>query len=170
MYDDLKMILEGVNKQERILGIFTAAPPGAEDPAWEGYFSQYDSGTCAVMLNKWLSDNAINLYASASDIFLFNYMVEGHSSASGAMHRIIGAGKPVVCNRAAGQFSELNEDRGEALKFDDTEEAIESIVELIRNKALYNKYSAGIQSFAKKTSWPNVSKKYLEVFEGVMKR
>jgi len=50
-----------------------------------------------IVLGKYLSEAEINCYASASDVLLFNYKTPKFvSSASGAMHRVIAAGKPVV--------------------------------------------------------------------------
>lgn len=169
MYDELLQILAEVRKKEKILAIFTASPHGAEDARWREHFERYENSEYVLVLNRWISEDEVNLYALASDIFLFNYMPEEHYSASGALHRIIGAGKPVVCNRDAIQFNELEEDKV-ALKYNTKEAAAEKILELIRNTALARELQQGAKSFAERTSWDKVAKMYLDVCRGVAQR
>ena len=169
-YDTLLQILEQVHKRESsAIGIFTASPHGAEDPSWGEHFAHYQNGEYVRVLHSWLSEEEVSLYAIASNILLFSYSPEPHYSASGAMHRIIGAGKPVVCSRESVQFRELKENV-EALKFDSVEEAGEKIVELIRSPSLYHRLKKGALEYAERTSWDNVAKKYLDVCEIVEKK
>lgn len=169
-YDTLLQIIEHAHRQEKdIMAIFTAAPHGAEDPSWGEHFARYQNSDYVRVLHSWLSEEEVSLYALASSIFLFNYAPEPHYSASGAMHRIIGAGKPVVCSRNSVQFRELEEDVV-ALKFDSVEEAAEKIVELIRSAPLYQRLKQGIIKYAERTSWDNVAKEYLKVCQIVKKR
>jgi len=112
-----------------------------------------------VFLNKFLDDNEINMYASACDLLIFDYVPQKHYSCSGAMHRTIGSGNPVICSRV-NHFSDIFED-DQCLKFKDQEELE---LKILKGLELWDEYSKKSLSYADLTSWENVSKMHLNVY------
>ncbi|MDD3813292.1 MAG: methyltransferase domain-containing protein [Desulfocapsaceae bacterium] len=120
------------------------------------------SGT--IVLGKYLSDEEINLWASASDILLFNYKTPPYiASGSGAMKRVLAAGKPIICvddNR----LEELVE--GEhCLKFrpGDRNSLIQCIQTLLIDKKRAEMLGENCHKLAAKTSWEHTAEKILDI-------
>ncbi len=113
-----------------------------------------------TFINRFLVENEVNLYASASDMLLFDYAAKDHFSVSGAMHRIIGAGRPVVCSNV-NHFSDV-EDGHNCLKFKDRR----GLERCIR-EALENREQLGIaaRDYAQRTSWENVARRHIEIYK-----
>jgi len=112
-----------------------------------------------IFLNKFLDDTEINMFSSACDLLIFDYVSQKHYSCSGAMHRVIGSGNPVICSRI-NHFNDIIENK-ECLKFNGQKE-----LELKIKKALENfeEYSKKSLEYSNKTSWENVAKQHLDVY------
>ncbi len=111
-------------------------------------------------LGRYLSELEVSLYALASDILLFNYLEQKHYSSSAAMHRIIGAGRPVICSDIK-HFIELTNEN--ALKFSSPEELEDCIRKAIGTDNA--KLSKGALDYATLTSWPIVAKKHMDIYQ-----
>lgn len=115
-----------------------------------------------TVLGRHLNDEEIDLYALASDILLFDYTSQSHYSSSAALHRVVGAGRPVICCRT-NHFEDIDENRGECIKFGSTPELVDAI-----GKALYTdhkeKLEKGVLEFARRTSWREVVRQHLDIY------
>lgn len=127
-------------------GAYDHMPPSLPTP----------NGENVTFLNKYLTEDEVNLYASASDILLFDYTKHVQYSVSGAMHRVIGAGRPVICSDIK-HFSDIDI----ALKFKDQDGLECAIVEALEDQEPLGKLSL---EYAKNTSWENVAKKHIEIY------
>lgn len=116
-----------------------------------------------TFLNKFLSEQEVNLYALASDLLLFDYDGKEHYSVSGAMHRIIGSGRPVICSDIR-HFSDV-EDNVDVLKFRHSGGLVGRIKMLLDNKEEYNRLSAGARNYAERTSWEKVAMQHIEIYK-----
>ena len=112
-----------------------------------------------TFINRFLVENEVNLYASASDILLFDYASKDHFSVSGAMHRIIGAGRPVVCSDVE-HFSDVDNGR-DCLKFKDQKGLERCIIDAFRNS---EQLGLAARNYAEKTSWENVARRHIEIY------
>lgn len=110
-----------------------------------------------TFLNTYLTEDQVNLYASASDILLFDYAQHSQYSVSGAMHRIVGSGRPVICSDIR-HFSDIDI----ALKFRDLDSLECAIVKALEDKESLGKLSL---EYAKKTSWENVAQRHIEIYK-----
>ncbi len=113
-----------------------------------------------TFINRFLVENEVNLYALASDLLLFDYAAKDHNSVSGAMHRIIGAGRPVVCSDVK-HFSDLEHDR-DCLKFKDQEGLEKCIYNALQDT---ERLSAAAKDYAQRTSWENVARRHIDIYE-----
>lgn len=129
--------------------------------------SQHESGHKTNFLNnknvtflgKYLTEEEVDLYASASDLLLFDYTSQDHYSCSGAMHRIIGAGKPVICSNTK-HFSDVT-DKKDVLKFNNQKELGQCIMTALADSTRLGK--AAIE-YAKDTSWNVIAKRHMEIY------
>lgn len=115
-----------------------------------------------IFLGRYLNETETDLYALSSDILLFNYLPQEHYSVSGAMHRVIGAGRPCIVSNTK-HFLDVEEEKDGVLKFNSGNqgELEQKIKEgLVRRDELGKK----ALEFARKTSWDNVAKRRLEIY------
>jgi len=121
-----------------------------------------------ILLGKYLTEEEINLYSDASDILAFNYQHVGDfSSASGAAHRVIGAGKPIVCSNDP-RMNEFQEGI-HCLKYpigdwDGLESAIDT---LLTDHGLAEEIAMNVKLLARATSWENVALRHMQVYQSI---
>lgn len=113
-----------------------------------------------TFINRFLTENEINFYALASDILLFDYTARDHYSVSGAMHRIAGSGRPIICSDIR-HFSDIKHD-DECLKFKNHEKLEECIIRALDNSELLG---IAARKYAEKTSWEKIAKKHIEIYK-----
>ncbi len=112
-----------------------------------------------IFLGKFLSETEVDLYALASDILLFQTIPLRHYSCSGALHRVVGAGRPVICSRV-NHYSDIIEDEN-CLKYETQDELERKIMEALKKKEEFGRKA---WEYAEKTSWETVAKKHLEMY------
>lgn len=113
-----------------------------------------------TFINRFLTENDVNLYALASDILLFDYNAKDHYSVSGAMHRIIGAGRPIICSDIR-HFNDVRHDYN-CLKFKN-----QSKLEWCIRHALKDSSRLGLaaREYAEKTSWKKIAKCHIDIYK-----
>lgn len=140
-------------KQANIHVIISASSHGSK------YIKGLTNDKNVTFLNRHLTEEAIDLYASASDILLFDYMDQNHYSSSGAMHRIIGTGRPVICSNIK-HFSDVT-DKKDVLKFNNQKELLQCITTALADSERLGKAA---REYAETTSWENIAKKHIEIY------
>lgn len=116
-----------------------------------------------IFVNRFLNEDEVNLYALASDFLLFDYAGKRHYSVSGAMHRVIGSGRPVICSDIL-HFGDIR-NNAECLKFKDSSGLERKIRLLLENKdGSYDRLGVAAREYAEKTSWENVAERHLEIY------
>lgn len=125
-----------------------------------------DNGNKAFFINRFLSEDEVNLYALASDFLLFDYSAKDHYSVSGAMHRIIGAGRPVICSDIR-HFSDI-ENETMCLKFKDSRGLERCIRIVLDNPNERERLGMEARRYADRTSWDNVARKHIEIYKQVI--
>lgn len=113
-----------------------------------------------IFIGRFLDDAEIDLYALASDILLFDYIPQDHLSCSGALHRVIGAGKPVVCSRTM-HFLDVRENIDGVLKFGNRGELENKIREGLNRRDELGKNAL---DYAERTSWDKVAQMHLSMY------
>ncbi|MDP3352664.1 MAG: glycosyltransferase, partial [Flavobacteriaceae bacterium] len=120
------------------------------------------SGT--IVLGEYLTEEEINLWVSAADMLVFNYRTPPYvASASGAMKRVLAAGKPIICvddNR----LEELVE--GEhCLKFKPSDQsALTRCIEtLLSDRERADALGQNCRRLAERTSWERVADKFMDI-------
>lgn len=115
-----------------------------------------------TFINRFLTENEVNFYALASDIFIFDYVAKDHYSVSGALHRIAGAGRPIICTDVR-HFSDIKNEE-ECLKFknhDKLKECIRRALEYPDSERL----SIAARKYAENTSWEKIARRHIEIYK-----
>jgi len=115
-----------------------------------------------TFIDRYLTEPEVSLFALAADILIFDYISMDHHSSSAAMHRLIGAGRPVVCSDI-NHFSELTDGKN-CIKFKDAEGLERSIIKAL-NPINYENLSKEILQYAFETSWNEAAKKHKLLYE-----
>jgi hypothetical protein len=127
-----------------------------------GYESEFIVKDNTIFLGKWLSDVEIDLWALSSDLLIFDYAKQAHYSCSGAMHRTVGAGRPVLCSRTM-HFTDIKEGV-DCLKFDGMEELVMKIKEAFMD-GKSEEFGKKAADYAKRTSWAEVAKQRIKIYK-----
>lgn len=139
-------------------GIHLIITGGRHDIGWKADIPCTDHVT---FLDRYLSEAEVSLYALASDILLFDYVPQPHYSSSSAMHRLIAAGKPVICTDIR-HFSELT-DKQNCLKFKNGVE-LEKCIETALEPATCERLGLAALEYARETSWEQTARKHLDIY------
>ena len=117
-----------------------------------------------IFLNRFLNDVETDLFALACDILLFDYVPQDHYSCSGALHRVIGAGKPIICTRT-NHFTDV-EENVHCLKFEDQAELELKIKEGLERR---DELGRNAYNYSLNTSWENAARQHLEIYRRFLK-
>jgi len=127
------------------------------------------------IVKKWVDEDAINLYASAADAFVFNYKTppELIVSASGAVKRVIVAGKPVVCTHPS-EDARLADLKPEihclSYRFGDLDGMLDCFRRLMEDRGRAEWLGLNCRLLAFRDSWLNVARRHVEVYNDVWAR
>jgi glycosyltransferase involved in cell wall biosynthesis len=140
------------------VGIKLIISGGTHQSGFTNIHGNYNNNV--IFLNKYLNDIETDLFALSSDILLFDYLSQDHYSCSGAMHRVIGAGRPIICSRTD-HFTDVVENE-HCLKFKDRAELESKIREGLDRR---DELGENALQYAISTSWDNVARQHLEIYK-----
>ncbi len=117
-----------------------------------------------LILGKHLEDDEVNLWASAADILIFNYTTPPYvASASGAMKRVLAAGKPILCVDDNRLEDLVNGQHCIKYTIGNTKELITSIEMLLSDREMAEKLGKNCRLLAEQTSWEKIADKYTDL-------
>lgn len=145
-----------------------------EAEEYTGYIRDYlmrsALDTNVMVLGKYLTEEEINLWASAADVLIFNYKTPPYvGSASGAMKRVLAAGKPIICVND-NRLEELV-DGQHCLKFHagDIDGFARCITTLLSDRDTADKMGKNCRTLAEQTSWDRTADKFLKLIGETVK-
>lgn len=128
-----------------------------------------NAGKNVLVLGKYISERDVNLYASACDVLIFNYRTPSYiSSASGALKRVLAAGKPIVgpydnrLDELVDGYHILKFQRGD---LDDFEQTLELV---LSDHEVAERLRRNCRALAEQTSWERIAEKHMEVYGKVV--
>ena len=117
-------------------------------------------------INRFLNEEEVNLYSLASDLLLFDYSAKDHYSVSGACHRIVGSGRPVICSDIR-HFSDI-ENEIVCLKFKDSKGLERCIRRVLDNPNEKERLGMEARKYASFTSWEKAAQKHISIYHSVI--
>jgi glycosyltransferase involved in cell wall biosynthesis len=125
--------------------------------------SIFNDGSIAFFINKFLNEEEVNLYSLASDMILFDYNGKDHYSVSGAMHRVIGSGRPIICSDIR-HFGDIENEKS-CLKFKDSKGLEKCIRTVLDNSSERERLEMEARKYADNTSWEKVAQKHISIYQ-----
>ena len=116
--------------------------------------------------NKYLSLEEIITYLKATDIYIYPAL-ETNQIVSGTLAYAIGAGKAVIATPSLYAKEILNHNRGLIVKLKDSESMNQALDKILKNKELKQTLEKNAYDFSREMLWPNVARKYLEIFKKI---
>jgi len=164
-------VVKVATKMKEVLFIISGAVHGIVD--WHSKkvlsdLQQIRPGN-VLILGRYLTEEEINLYGSASDCLLFNYKTPRFvSSASGAMHRVLAASKPIVCS-VDNRLIEL-EDGHHALKYDkgDLDKMAYCLTLVLNDHDLASRLGRSARHLAEETSWRKMAEMHMDLYNDIV--
>jgi glycosyltransferase involved in cell wall biosynthesis len=116
-----------------------------------------------TLWEELLSETEVRVLLSAADVGCFAYQEDTYSS-SGALHRMLGNGKPIVASNIP-KFHELLGVAPEILVDPDCpEEIVRVLIRLLEDVSFRTLIASKALRFAEETSWPLVADSHLDVY------
>ncbi len=118
--------------------------------------------------NKYLSLKEIIYYLLASDIYVCANL-EKNQIVSGTLSYAMGCGRCVVSTPSTYAKEILSNGRGILVKLKNSESYAKEIDKILSNKNLRLEIEKSAYSYTRKMTWLNVSAKYLNIFNSIIK-
>ncbi len=119
-----------------------------------------------IFTGKFLSEQELSLYLSAADTVAINHQyIFGLFSSSASAHRALSCGKPLLLNKDDVRLSEFK-DGVHCLK-NSNDNIADQVFKLYSDKTLRDKLISGASYYAMQTSYKEIAKTHLKVYENV---
>jgi len=105
-------------------------------------------------------------YLYASDLLLYHRESKPHVVLASTIFQCLGSGCPIVASES--NFTELHGE--EILKFSNSEELKQAVIDVFEQTDRYKKTIEKAKEFATKNSAEEVAKKFIKLFENLLKQ
>jgi len=121
-----------------------------------------------LFLNKFIDQQELFKYLSASDIYITPYRNEAQIT-SGTLSYAVGVGSAVISTPYWHAQELLADNRGKLFDFNDYKELSSIIINLLDNPNELEEIRNNAFEYGKKITWPNIGKKYIKLTENIIK-
>ncbi len=120
------------------------------------------------MWGDFVPDEITPYIYSASDLVAMPYK-QDYSSVSGVMHQAAGFSTPMLCSRIS-KFDEVSESISQSLVADygDFDAWVQLMSRLLTDENHYLEMKKAVDKFAQQTSWENIAKAHLSLYDRVL--
>jgi len=118
-----------------------------------------------IFLNRFLSEEELNLHLSAADMMILPYTEDAIAGASGALARCASLGKPIIATSIP-RFQEDLKDGYNALLVEpsDVEGLVEALERLMGNPSLRGRIIENIGRWAMERRWKEIAMKIVKIY------
>jgi len=119
------------------------------------------------IIEKFFSRDEFLEIIAESDVVILPYL-DLQQSGSGILHLSLGLGKPIIASKI-GEFREIL--KGHALLIDPYDvHALRTAILKMKNPKLREFYASRAKELASKTSWTNISKEHIRLYQEILKK
>lgn len=118
-------------------------------------------------INRFVTEKDLAFYLAHVDIYITPYLNEAQIT-SGTLSYAVGAGAAVISTPYWHAQDILSEGRGLLFDFKDHEQLAARINMLLDNPVLANRYRKNALAYGRKTQWPLMGKKYVNMLREVL--
>jgi len=121
-----------------------------------------------LFLNKFINQNELFKYLSASDIYVTPYVHETQIT-SGTLSYAVGVGSAVISTPYWHAEELLANNRGKLFNFNDSDALSSIIINLLDHPEELKELRHNALEYGKKITWPKIGKKYVALAEEILK-
>ncbi len=121
-----------------------------------------------MFLNKFIDNEDLFKYLSASDIYITPYLNEAQIT-SGTLSYAVGVGSAVISTPYWHASELLAEGRGRLFDFNDSNKLTVVLLELLDRPDELNKLKTKAYNYGRKITWPKTGEKYIRLTENILK-
>jgi glycosyltransferase involved in cell wall biosynthesis len=122
-----------------------------------------------IFLNTFIDEQDLFKYLCASDIYITPYLNEAQIT-SGTLSYAVGVGSAVVSTPYWHAEELLADGRGRLFNFNDSNNLISVITELLDNPDELKKLGRKAYDYGRNITWPKIGEKYVELTENILKK
>ena len=116
--------------------------------------------------NKYLAKKKLMEWLLATDVYIAPSL-DPNQITSGTIAYALGCGRAIVSTPSLYAKEVLSGDRGLLVEFRNPESIADAVNRILVDKSLKERLENNAGEFGKNMAWPNVAKKYLDLFEGL---
>lgn len=116
-----------------------------------------------IFYNRFVDDQELHNFLCAADIYATPYKNEKQLT-SGTLSFAVGAGKAVVSSPYWAAMELLADGRGKLVRFGDSEQIAETIIEILRNDSLFYSLRRQAYEYGRSRTWPKIGQCYWKLF------
>ena len=116
-----------------------------------------------IFHNRFVGDEELHNFLCATDVYVTPY-VNKERLTSGTLSFAVGTGKAVVSTPYWAATELLAEDRGKLVRFGDSKQMAETIVEILQNYSLFYSLRRKAYDYGRSRTWPKIGQTYWKLF------
>ncbi len=116
-----------------------------------------------IFHNRFVDDEELHNFLCATDIYVTPYLNKERLT-SGTLSFAVGTGKAVVSTPYWAAMELLAKGRGKLVRFGDSKQMVEVIVEILRNYSLFYSLRRKAYEYGRSRTWPKIGQTYWKLF------
>ncbi len=116
-----------------------------------------------IFHNRFVNDEELHNFLCAADIYVTPYLNQ-EQLTSGTLSFAVGTGKAVVSTPYWAAMELLAEGRGKLVKFGNSVEIAEGIIEILKKNSLYYSLRRRAYDYGRARTWPKIGQVYWKLF------
>ena len=117
-----------------------------------------------IFHNRFVSDEELKNFLRATDIYVTPYL-NREQLTSGTLSFAVGTGKAVVSTPYWAAIELLAKGQGKLVKFGDSKETAEAIVQILRDDSLFYSLRRKAYNYGRSRTWPKIGQAYWRLFD-----
>jgi glycosyltransferase involved in cell wall biosynthesis len=116
-----------------------------------------------IFHNRFVNDEELHNFLCAADIYVTPYL-NPEQLTSGTLSFAVGTGKAVVSTPYWAAMELLADGRGKLVKFDDSKEISDGIIEILKKSSLFYSLRRRAYDYGRARTWPKIGQAYWKLF------
>ncbi len=116
-----------------------------------------------IFHNRFVSDEELSNFLCSADIYVTPYL-NREQLTSGTLSFAVGTGKAVVSTPYWAAMELLAKGRGKLVKFGDSKQMTEAIVEILQDDSLFYSLRRKAYDYGRTRTWPKIAQTYWKLF------
>jgi len=116
-----------------------------------------------IFHNRFVSEQELHNFLCAADIYVTSYLNKERLT-SGTLSFAVGTSKAIVSTPYWAAMELLADGRGKLVRFGDSKQIAEAIIELFKNNELFYSLRRNTYEYSRSRTWPKIGQNYWKLF------